>query len=173
MSGVGGMLAWLVLEKRLTGKSTTLGGASGAVAGLVAITPAAGYVGLGASLLIGIGAGVLGFFAVARLKHRIGYDDSLDALGVHGMCGTFGALATGFLADPAINSTGTGLFYGNPGQVVIQAVSILATAVFTAIATVVLVYVTKAVTGGLRVDEENEVAGLDNALHGERAFEIQ
>jgi len=140
---------------------------------ILAITPAAGYVGLGASLLIGIGAGVLGFFAVARLKHRIGYDDSLDAFGVHGVCGTFGALATGFLADPAINSAGTGLFFGNPGQVVIQAVSILATAVFTANGTVVLIYVTKALTGGLRVDEENEVAGLDNALHVERVFEIQ
>ena len=76
-------------------------------------------------------------------------------------------------ADPAINSAGTGLFYGNPGQVAIQAVSILATAAFTAVGTVVLIYVTKAVTGGLRVNEENEVAGLDNALHGERAFEIQ
>jgi Amt family ammonium transporter len=150
-----------------------LGIASGIVAGLVAITPAAGFVGLGASLLIGTGAGVLGFFSVARLKHRLGYDDSLDAFGVHGMCGTFGALLTGFFADPAINPAGTGLFFGNPGQVLIQAVSILATAAFTAIGTVTLVYVTKAVTGGLRVDEDNEVAGLDNAVHGERAFEIQ
>jgi Amt family ammonium transporter len=172
-SAAAAALAWMFTEWAINRKPTVLGIASGVVAGLVAITPAAGYVGLGASLLIGIGAGVLGFFAVARLKHRIGYDDSLDAFGVHGMCGTFGALATGFFADPAINSAGTGLFYGNPGQVVIQAVSILATAVFTAIGTVVLIYVTKAVTGGLRVDEENEVAGLDNAVHGERAFEIQ
>ena len=172
-SAAAAALAWMFTEWKVNRKPTVLGIASGIVAGLVAITPAAGFVGLGVSLLIGLGAGVLGFFSVARLKHRLGYDDSLDAFGVHGMCGTFGALATGFFADPAINSAGTGLFFGNPGQVLIQAVSILATAAFTAIGTVVLVYVTKAVTGGLRVDEDNEVAGLDNAVHGERAFEIQ
>jgi nitrate/nitrite transporter NarK len=83
-------------------------------------------------ILIGIAAGVLGFFAVARLKLKLGYDDSLDAFGVHGMCGTLGALATGLFADPAINAAGTGLFFGNPMQVVIQLVSILATAAFTA-----------------------------------------
>jgi ammonium transporter, Amt family len=172
-SAAAAALAWMFTEWQVNRKPTVLGIASGVVAGLVAITPAAGFVGLGSSLLIGVGAGVLGFFSVARLKRRMGYDDSLDAFGVHGMCGTFGALATGLFADPAINPAGTGLFFGNPGQLLIQAVSILATAVFTAIGTLVLIYVTKALTGGLRVDEDNEVAGLDNALHGERAFEIQ
>jgi len=172
-SAAAGALAWMSAEWILNKKPTVLGIASGVVAGLVAITPAAGFVGLGASILIGIAAGVLGFFSVARLKLKIGYDDSLDAFGVHGMCGTLGALATGLFADPAVNAAGTGLFFGNPMQVVIQLVSILATAVFTAVATLVLIYITKALAGGLRVEEENERIGLDSAVHGERAFEIE
>jgi Amt family ammonium transporter len=166
-------LAWMFIEWVINKKPTVLGIASGVVAGLVAITPAAGFVGLGSSILIGLAAGALGFFSVARLKQKIGYDDSLDAFGVHGMCGTLGALATGLFADPAVNPAGTGLFFGNPKQLVIQLVSILATAVFTAVGTLVLIYVTKALTGGLRVEEENERIGLDSAVHGERAFEIE
>jgi Amt family ammonium transporter len=165
-------LAWMVTEWIVNKKPTVLGIASGVVAGLVAITPASGFVGMGASLIIGAAAGILGFFSVARLKHKLGYDDSLDAFGVHGMCGALGALATGLFADPAVNAAGTGLFFGNAQQLVIQLVSVLATAAFTAIGTLVLVYVTKALAGGLRVDEEKEVVGLDNAVHGERAFEI-
>ena len=166
-------LAWMFAEWIVNKKPTVLGIASGVVAGLVAITPAAGFVSLGASLLIGLAAGILGFFSVTKLKHKLGYDDSLDAFGVHGMCGAWGALATGLFADPAVNANGQGLFFGNAGQVLIQLISILATAVFTAIATLVLIYITKAITGGLRVDEENEVVGLDSAVHGERAFEIE
>jgi Amt family ammonium transporter len=172
-SAAAAALAWMFAEWIVNKKPTVLGIASGVVAGLVAITPAAGFVGLGASLVIGLSAGILGFFSVAKLKHRLGYDDSLDAFGVHGMCGAWGALATGLFADPAVNANGKGLFFGNPEQVLIQVISIAATAAFTAIATLVLIYVTKALTGGLRVDEENEVIGLDNALHGERAFEIE
>jgi len=172
-SAAAAALAWMFTEWLINKKPTVLGIASGVVAGLVAITPAAGFVGLGPSVLIGIAAGGLGFFSVARLKLKLGYDDSLDAFGVHGMCGTLGALATGLFADPAINAAGTGLFFGNPMQVVIQLVSILATAVFTAVATLVLIYLTKALTGGLRVEEENERIGLDSAIHGERAFEIE
>jgi Amt family ammonium transporter len=89
------------------------------------------------------------------------------------MFGVWGALATGLFANPAINEAGRGLFYGNPKQLWIQIVSMLATAIFTAIGTPIVVYVTKFLTGGLRVDAENEVVGLDNTLHGERAFEIQ
>jgi Amt family ammonium transporter len=166
-------LTWMFAEWLINKKPTVLGIASGVVAGLVAITPAAGFVGLGASILIGIAAGVLGFFSVARLKLKLGYDDSLDAFGVHGMCGTLGALATGLFADPAVNAAGAGLFFGHPMQVVIQLVSILATAMFTAVATLGLIYLTKALTGGLRVEEENERIGLDSAVHGERAFEIE
>jgi len=172
-SAAAAALAWMFTEWLINKKPTVLGIASGVVAGLVAITPAAGFVGLGSSILIGIAAGVLGFFSVARLKLKIGYDDSLDAFGVHGMCGTLGALATGLFADPAVNAAGTGLFFGNPMQIVIQLVSILATAVFTAVGTLVLIYVTKALAGGLRVEEENERIGLDSAVHGERAFEIE
>ncbi len=172
-SAAAAALAWMFTEWLINKKPTVLGIASGVVAGLVAITPAAGFVGLGPSILIGIAAGVLGFFSVARLKLKIGYDDSLDAFGVHGMCGTLGALATGLFADPAVNAAGTGLFFGNPMQIVVQLVSILATAVFTAVGTLVLIYVTKALAGGLRVEEENERIGLDSAVHGERAFEIE
>jgi len=168
-----GALGWMFAEWLINKKPTLLGIASGVVAGLVAITPAAGFVDLISSLIIGGGAGVLGFFSVAVLKNKIGYDDSLDAFGVHGMCGIWGALATGLFANPAINELGTGAFFGNPGQLVIQAVSILGTIAFTAVGTLIVVYVTKAITGGLRVSEEDEVLGLDNAIHGERAFEIE
>ena len=172
-SAAAAALAWMFIEWMINKKPTVLGIASGVVAGLVAITPAAGFVGLGASILIGLAAGALGFFSVARLKQKLGYDDSLDAFGVHGMCGTLGALATGLFADPAVNPAGTGLFFGNAQQLLVQLGATLATAAFTAIMTLVLIYVTKALTRGLRVEEENERIGLDSAVHGERAFEIE
>ncbi len=165
-------LVWMFCEWMVTGKPTVLGIASGVVAGLVAITPAAGFVNLPAALIIGLIAGALGYFSVAGLKQKIGYDDSLDAFGVHGMCGIWGALATGLFANPAITEGATGLFYGNPGQLWIQFVSIVATAVFTAVGTLIVITVTKALTGGLRVERDDEIQGLDNALHGERGFEI-
>ncbi|MBU1169104.1 MAG: ammonium transporter [Proteobacteria bacterium] len=165
-------IAWMVVEWLYSGKPTVLGIASGAVAGLVSITPAAGFVTLPASLIIGLGAGVIGFFSVAVLKHKIGYDDSLDAFGVHGICGIWGAMATGLFACPTITAGATGLFYGNPKQVWIQFVSIVATALYSAIGTLIVILVTKAITGGIRVEKEAEVMGLDNAIHGERAFEI-
>ncbi len=168
-----GALAWMFAEWLVDKKPTVLGLASGIVAGLVAITPAAGFVNLPASLIIGLVAGVLGFFFVAKVKHKLGYDDSLDAFGVHGMCGLWGALATGLFANPAVNEAGKGLFYGNPKQLWIQIISIVATAVFSAVGTLIVIYVTKLLTGGLRVSEETEVAGLDSSIHGERAFEIQ
>jgi len=167
-----GALAWMFAEWMTTKKPTVLGIASGVVAGLVAITPAAGFVNMPASLLIGLVAGLLGYYSVAVLKQKIGYDDSLDAFGVHGMCGIWGALATGLFANPAITEGAAGLFYGNPRQLWIQIVSILATIVYTAIASIIVIYVTKAVTGGLRVDQESEILGLDNSIHGERGFEI-
>ncbi len=166
-----GALGWMFAEWLHSKKPTVLGIASGAVAGLVGITPAAGFVNLPASLVIGVVAGVLGFFSVAVIKRKMGYDDSLDAFGVHGFCGMWGALATGLFASPAISGA-SGLFYGNPGQLGIQVVSILATVAFSGIGTLIVIYVTKLLTGGLRVEVEAEVAGLDNALHGERAFEI-
>jgi Amt family ammonium transporter len=168
-----GALTWMFAEWLVNKKPTMLGLASGIVAGLVAITPAAGFVNLAASLIIGLVAGVLGFYFVARFKQKLGYDDSLDAFGVHGICGLWGALATGLFANPAVNPLGKGLFYGNPKQLWIQLISIVATAVFTAVGSLIVIYITKWVTRGLRVNEENEIAGLDSSIHGERAFEIQ
>ncbi|MBR9984559.1 MAG: ammonium transporter [Desulfosarcina sp.] len=165
-------LVWMFCEWAVTGKPTVLGIASGVVAGLVAITPAAGFVNLPAALIIGLGSGALGYFSVAVLKQKIGYDDSLDAFGVHGMCGIWGALATGLFANPAITESAAGLFYGNPGQLWIQVISIFATAVFTAVGTLIVIAVTKVLTGGLRVERDDEIQGLDNTLHGERGFEI-
>ena len=171
-SAATGALAWMFAEWIHSKKPTVLGIASGVVAGLVAITPAAGFVDLSASLVIGLVAGVLGFFSVAVLKQKLGYDDSLDAFGVHGMCGIWGALATGVFANPAITDGARGLMYGNPKQIMIQVISILGTIAYTAVGTFVLVHVTRLVTGGLRVDKEEEIVGLDSSIHGERAFEI-
>lgn len=165
-------LSWMFTEWLVNKRPTVLGLASGVVAGLVSITPAAGFVNLPASLIIGLTAGVLGFYSVSSLKHKFGYDDSLDAFGVHGICGIWGALATGLFADPAINANACGLFYGNPGQLWIQIVSILATALYAAVGTLMVVYATRRVCGGLRVDREKEIEGLDSSVHGERAFEI-
>jgi ammonium transporter, Amt family len=171
-AAIGG-LSWMFTEWIVTKKPTVLGLASGIVAGLVSITPAAGFVNMPAALIIGLVAGMFGYYSVAVLKHKLGYDDSLDAFGVHGMCGVWGALATGLFANPAITEGASGLFYGNPKQVWIQFVSIIATAAFTAIGTLIVIYVTKMITGGLRVDKESEIQGLDNSIHGERAFELE
>ena len=165
-------IAWMCAEWARSGKPTVLGIASGAVAGLVSITPASGFVTLGGSLVIGLVAGVLGYFSVGVLKHKVGYDDSLDAFGVHGICGIWGAIATGIFACPDITSTASGLLYGNPKQVVIQLISIAGTAAYSAVGTLVVIFITKMITKGIRVDKESEVIGLDRAIHGERAFEI-
>ena len=165
-------LSWMASEWFVNKKPTVLGLASGIVAGLVSITPAAGFVDLGGSLVIGLVAGVLGFFSVSKIKFKLGYDDSLDAFGVHGVCGIWGALATGIFANPAITPDKAGLFYGNPKQVGIQIISIIGTALYTAIASLIVIYATKMITGGLRVDKDEEIQGLDNSIHGERGFEI-
>lgn len=166
-------LTWLAVEWKRNRKPTLLGLASGAIAGLVGITPAAGFVTLPGSLAIGIGAGVLGYWGVAVLKHKLGYDDSLDAFGIHGVCGVWGALATGLFASPSVTEGAAGLFYGNAGQVAVQLISIVATIAYSAVATLVIVYITRMLTGGLRVSADEERLGLDNAIHGERAFEIE
>jgi len=167
-----GAIAWMSAEWIHDKQATVLGIVSGAVAGLVGITPAAGFVTLSGALIIGLGAGIIGFFSVTIMKHKIGYDDSLDAFGVHGVCGMWGAIATGFLASPAVSSGTAGLFYGNPKQVWIQFISIVATAGFSGIGTLVVIYITKLLTNGIRVDKEFEAAGLDQSVHGERGFEI-
>ncbi len=167
-----GALAWMFAEWIYSRKPTVLGIASGVVAGLVAITPAAGFVNLPASLLIGFIGGALGFLSIAVIKRKIGYDDSLDAFGVHGICGIWGAIATGLFATPAITEGAAGLFFGNPKQLMIQLVSIAATILFSGIGTFIIAHITGTITGGLRVEKEDEITGLDNALHSERAFEI-
>ncbi|MBE1423989.1 Amt family ammonium transporter [Desulfomicrobium macestii] len=164
------MLAWVFAEWKFHGKPTTLGAASGAVAGLVAITPAAGFVGIMASVLIGLGAGVLCYFGVS-LKARFGYDDSLDVVGIHGVGGVWGALATGLFASQAINPAGfNGLFYGNPGQLWIQFVSVVATCAFSFVVSYVLLKIVNAIVP-IRVTEEEEEAGLDVAIHSESAYQ--
>src|SRR4029450_525049 len=145
-----------------------LGAASGAVAGLVAITPASGYVGPLASIIIGAVAGALCYTA-CNFKSKLGYDDSLDVVGVHGVGGTWGALATGLFASKAVNDAGAdGLFFGNPGQLWTQIVAILATYVLAIVATWVILKVVDVIVG-LRVTDEDEVAGLDLSQHSETA----
>lgn len=164
------MLAWVLVEWKFHGKPTTLGAASGAVAGLVAITPAAGFVGIISSVIIGIGAGVFCYFGVS-LKSRLGYDDSLDVVGIHGIGGIWGALATGLFASQAINPAGfNGLFFGNPGQLWIQFVSVVATCAFSFIVSFVLLKIVSAFVP-LRVSEEEEEVGLDVAMHSESAYQ--
>jgi Amt family ammonium transporter len=170
MAAATAMLAWLLVEWKLHGKPTTLGAASGAVAGLVAITPAAGFVGVIPSVLIGLGAGVFCYFGVS-LKSRFGYDDSLDVVGIHGIGGIWGALATGLFATKAVNAAGAdGLFYGNPGQLWVQFVSVVATLAFSFIVTYALLKIVGAITP-LRVTEEEEEAGLDVSQHSESAYQ--
>jgi len=162
-------LAWMVVEWMHSGKPTVLGLASGAVGGLVAITPAAGFVNITGAIIIGIAAGVIPFYAVAKLKPLLGYDDTLDAFGIHGIGGTLGAVLTGVFADPAINEAGKGLLYGNAGQLWIQIVAVLATLVYSGIMTAIIFFIIKAIVG-LRVGTEEETIGLDETEHGERAY---
>jgi Amt family ammonium transporter len=160
-------LAWMFAEWFAAKKPSVLGIASGAVAGLVAITPASGYVTPGAALLIGFIAGVVCYWAVAWLKPRMGYDDSLDVFGVHGIGGITGAILTGVFANPAIGGEDyVGLLAGNPGQVVTQLIGVAATLVWSGVVTLLILYGLKA-TIGLRVEETQEREGLDIALHGE------
>jgi Amt family ammonium transporter len=163
-------LAWLAMDWILRGKPTVLGAASGAVAGLVAITPGSGFVGPLSAIFIGIGGGVLCSIACS-LKPRFGYDDSLDVVGVHGVGGTWGALATGLFASKAVNAAGNdGFFLGNPGQLWIQLVTVAATIAFAMVGTAVILGVLKAIMG-LRVSDEEERMGLDLTQHDERAYE--
>jgi Amt family ammonium transporter len=164
-------LAWVGTEWIVRGKPTTLGAASGAVAGLVAITPAAGFVGPMAAILIGIGSGIICYLAVL-LKPRLGYDDSLDVVGVHCVGGVWGALATGLFASKLVNSAGAdGLFYGNPGQFLIQVIAVVVTLVFSFVVSYILFKILDA-TMGLRVTPEDEVAGLDITEHQETGYSL-
>ena len=167
-----GGLAWMTASWLRHGHPSVLGLAAGAVAGLVAITPAAGFVDTPAAILIGLGAGIFCFFAVDILKRNVGVDDALDVFAVHGVGGIWGALATGLFATTAVNPAGfDGLFHGNPSQLLKQAVAVVAVAAFTAAVTWIILKVID-VTIGLRVPEQEEVLGLDTTTHGEVAYQL-
>jgi Amt family ammonium transporter len=164
-------LLWMFIEWLYSKKPTILGIASGAVAGLVAITPAAGFVNIIGAIIIGIVAGIVPYFVVAKLKPRLGYDDTLDVFGIHGIAGTLGALLTGLFADPAINEAGRGLFYGNPNQFLIQALVVGVTIVYVSIISL-FVFLIIRLLSGLRVDRNDELIGLDESQHGEKAYNL-
>jgi Amt family ammonium transporter len=164
-------LAWTGVEWVFRGKPTTLGAASGAVAGLVAITPAAGFVGPMSAILIGILAGVICYLAVLA-KPKLGYDDSLDVVGVHCIGGIVGALATGLFASKLVNAGGAdGLFFGNPGQLLTQFIAVLVTLVYSFVISYLIFKILDA-TLGLRVSPEEEVAGLDIGEHQETGYSL-
>jgi ammonium transporter, Amt family len=168
-------LAWLAIESIIFKKPTLLGAASGAIAGLVAITPAAGFVSVGGALIIGIVGAIVAFFGVAIVKKKLGYDDSLDAFGIHFLAGLWGAIATGIFA---LNDKD--LLWDGPlkadddrlGQIFVQFESALIVGAYTLIGTIVVYYIASFLTGGARVNEEKESQGLDESVHGERGFNL-
>ena len=163
-------LGWVIAEWWKTGKPTTLGAASGAVAGLVAITPCAGFVTPMAAVAIGLIAGVLCYFAVS-LKFRLNYDDSLDVIGIHLVGGIVGSLLLGVFASTAVNEAvgSDGLLFGGTGFFLKQLLGLAVVIVYSFVASYLLARLTKAITG-LRVDEKAEIDGLDISLHEERAY---
>lgn len=169
-AGAVGALAWMLIEWKRSGKPSIIGAVSGLVAGLVAITPASGFVDAKASLVIGFLAGVICYVMVAEVKKRFGYDDSLDVFGIHGIAGTLGIIATGIFANPRINPAGTGLLYGNPKQLGIQLIGIVVVYTVSIVFTLSILYVMKFFIK-LRVEPQEEVYGLDLVLHGERISE--
>lgn len=164
-------MAWLVIEWLRTGKPTLVGACAGAVCGLVAITPASGFVGPMGAIAIGVGGGVFCYFAASVLKNRFGYDDALDAFGGHGIGGTWGALATGIFAVASVNGH-RGLLAGDPKQLLLQVVGVAAAWLFSGIGTWVIFKVVDVVVG-CRVTPEQEERGLDAELHGELAYPEQ
>jgi Amt family ammonium transporter len=166
-------ITWMTVSWLHKGHPSVLGAAAGAVAGLVAITPASGFVTPAGSVIIGFGAGVLCYTAVIWIKQHVGVDDALDVFGVHGVGGTWGAIATGLFATVSVNSAGAnGLFYGNPGQLVTQFIAVAASWIWAGGMTWVILKLID-VTIGLRVQPEEELAGLDASVHGEAAYAVE
>ncbi len=162
------LVTWVCIDTIKEGKPTVLGAISGAIAGLVAITPAAGFVDVSGAIVIGIGASIVSYFAITYLKPRLGYDDALDVFGIHGMSGIWGAIATGIFAAPFINEA-AGLLYGNPGQITIQIIAVIATIIYAFVVTIIIAKIID-LTMGLRVKEKDEVEGLDTNLHEESGY---
>ena len=162
-------LSWVIAEWAIQGKPTTLGVVSGALAGLVAITPGAGFVGPGSAIVIGLAAGVICYLGVIA-KRKLGYDDALDVVAVHGLGGLWGALATGLFASTAWNPGGAdGLFFGNPKLLAIQAFGAVATIAYSVVVTFVILKIIDVIVG-LRVTEEEEMQGLDLTQHSEAGY---
>jgi len=163
-----GVIGWLVAEWIMFKKATLVGGASGAIAGLVAITPAAGSAGVEGAIILGLAAGILGFIGVSKLKPMLKIDDSLDAFWVHGLVGIWGSIATAiFIADYAMAEN-----YDMAAQIVSQLKAIALTIVYSGVVTAIVFYIAAALTGGGRVDEETESKGLDETVHGEKALNL-
>jgi len=163
-----GVIGWLIAEYVVYRKATLIGGASGAVAGLVAITPASGSAGVADALIIGLVGGILGFTAVSKLKKLFKVDDSLDAFWVHGFVGIWGSIATALFIAPYLMAED----YNMGAQLLIQLKAILLTVAYSAVATTVVYFIAAALTGGGRVDEETEYIGLDEAVHGEKGLNL-
>jgi len=165
-------LSWAVIEWVRNGKPTIFGVCSGAVAGLVAITPAAGYVNAMSAIIIGLLVSVFCFIAVSIIKPKLRYDDSLDAFGVHCVGGIWGALATGLFASKAVNPAGAdGLFFGNPKQLLVQATAVAVTVIYSLVVSLII-YKLVDIFIGVRVSENEEAVGLDLAQHHERAYTV-
>lgn len=165
-------LSWALIEWMRNGKPTIFGVCSGAVAGLVAITPAAGFVSVVPAIIIGLLVSVFCFTAVTVLKPKLGYDDSLDAFGVHCIGGIWGALATGLFASKLVNPSGAdGLFFGNPKQLLVQLLAVLTTVVYTGVVSWIIYKVVDLIIG-IRVSEKDELVGLDLTQHRERAYTV-
>ncbi|MEE1129591.1 MAG: ammonium transporter [Methanobrevibacter sp.] len=162
------LVTWVIMDVIKIGKPTVLGAITGAVAGLVAITPAAGFVSISGSIVIGLGASLISYFAIYNLKDKFGYDDALDVFGVHGLSGVWGLIATGLFASPAINGV-AGLLYGNPNQLLIQIIAVVATAVYAFLVSLLIAKVLD-ISIGLRVEDKEEITGLDAALHKESGY---
>ena len=164
-----GLIVWACLDTYVVGKPTVLGAISGAVAGLVAITPAAGFVDVFGAICIGAIAPFVSYFAIYRLKSKLGYDDAWDVWGIHGMSGIWGAIATGIFAVPSIGGV-SGLIAGNPEQVLIQLISVVATLAYSFTISFILAKVLDKAMKGIRVEEYEEIGGLDTNLHEESAY---
>lgn len=162
-------LTWMFIEQIHRGKPTTVGAASGLVAGLVGITPASGFVDVIGSIVIGAASSIFSYIFVVVIKSKLPWDDALDVFGIHGISGITGSILTGVFANPSINEAGTGLLYGNPKQLIIQTIASLIVIVYSFVTTLIIALAVKS-TIGLKVKEENEIMGLNESEHGEKAF---
>jgi Amt family ammonium transporter len=167
-----GGLCWVLIDWIRNGKPTIFGSASGAIAGLAAVTPAAGFVSVVPAIIIGLLASLFCFIAVSIIKPKLGYDDSLDAFGVHCISGAWGVLATGLFASKLVNSAGAnGLFFGNPKQFLVQLTAVGATLIYSFVVSMIIYKVIDLVIG-VRVEEKEEAMGLDLTQHHERAYTV-